>query len=330
MNVIIEYLKLSRSFNVGLTALAPVLGALSNGENRLLYLFLFFLVGFFGHCYGFALNDIMDYRIDRLAVELKDRPLVSGKISIKNAWIFAILMLILSFIIAIYISYIYSNYIPLLILILSAISITIYDLISKKYPAMDVFVAMGIFLLILYGAFTVSLSLSKLAIIISILGTLQVFFMQFIAGGLKDAEHDYKAKANTIAIKMGVRVKNGVLFIPLSFKFLAFFLQSLYLFFLFLPFGILNEFKEKIFHIVFLAILCIFMLYISYCLLSMKKFIRNEARKYIGLHYYLNFSLVPTMLSVQNIYIALISLIPPMAFILSNIILHKSILPKTM
>ena len=75
--VIQEYLKLSRSFNVGLTALAPVLGALSNGENNLVNLILFFLVGFFGHCYGFALNDIVDFKIDKLSHDLEDRPLVS-------------------------------------------------------------------------------------------------------------------------------------------------------------------------------------------------------------------------------------------------------------
>ncbi|HDN95693.1 MAG TPA: hypothetical protein ENG71_01320, partial [Thermoplasmatales archaeon] len=60
-----EYLKLSRSFNAGLTAIAPVLGAIANGESNLYCLILFFLVGFFGHCYGFALNDIVDYKIDR-------------------------------------------------------------------------------------------------------------------------------------------------------------------------------------------------------------------------------------------------------------------------
>ena len=158
-----EYLKLSRSFNAGLTAIAPVLGAIANGESNLYCLILFFLVGFFGHCYGFALNDIVDYKIDRLSSELKDRPLVSGKISLRNAWIFTIAMLFISLIFAIYIAFLYSNFIPLIVLFFSAISITIYDLISKKYPAMDIFVAGGIFFLIIYGSLTVNLHLSNLA-----------------------------------------------------------------------------------------------------------------------------------------------------------------------
>jgi len=328
--VIGEYLKLSRSFNVGLTAIAPVLGALSNGEENIFHLFLFFLIGFFGHCYGFALNDIVDYRIDRLSRELVDRPLVSGKISLRNAWVFTILMLILSFIFAFWIAYIYSNFISILLLLFSAVSITIYDFISKKIPAMDIFVAGGILLLILYGAFTVNMNINQLTIIVALLGTLQVLFMQFIAGGLKDAEHDFRGNARTLAIKMGVRVENGEMHVPISFKILAHSIQVIYLFLLFYPFYAFNEFEGHFIHVAILAITALVMLYASHRLLGMKKFVRNEARKYIGMHYYINFSLVPIMLSVLNPFIALIAFIPPAAFILSNLALHGSILPKTM
>lgn len=328
--VVKEYLKLSRSFNAGLTAIAPVLGALSNGEENLFYLFLFFLVGFFGHCYGFALNDIIDYKIDKLADGLEDRPLVSGRISLRKAWIFTIFMFIISFIIAGFVSYIYSNYTSLIIIALSAISITVYDIISKKYPAMDIFVAGGIFLLILYGAFTVNMSLSLLSIIVSILGTLQVLFMQFIAGGLKDAEHDYNANAKTLAIKLGVRVKDREMFIPNSFKVLAYSLQLIYLFFLFYPFYSIFSFKENLVQIILISFLALIMLYISHLLLIQKKFFRDKMRKYIGMHYYINFSLVPLMLTPLNPFIGLIALLPPLTFILSNITLHGTLLPKTM
>lgn len=323
------YLKLSRSFNVGLTALAPVLGALANGEFRLFPLFLFFLVGFFGHSYGFALNDIMDYRIDKLSKELKERPLVKGEITIKNAILFTIIMFFLSILFAIYISYFYSNYVPLIFLFLSALCITIYDMISKKYPAMDIFVALGIFFLIIYGSMTVNESIGKLVWIVALLGTLQVLFMQFIAGGLKDAEHDFKGNAKTLAIKMGIRVLNKKMHIPLSFKSLAYSLEAIYLFFLFYPFYSMKEFKGK-YIILLLIFLSAIMIFISYKLVSIRLFERNTVRKYIGLHYYINFSLVPIMLACINPWIALISFIPPLAFIFSNIALHGSILPKTM
>ena len=323
------YLKLARSFNVGLTAIAPVLGALADGELRLFQLFLFFLVGFFGHSYGFALNDIFDYRVDKLSKELLERPIVKGEISIKQAWIFTISMLVTAISIAIYVAYIYSNYFSLIYLAISATCITIYDSISKKYPAMDVFVAGGIFFLILYGASTVG-KITTLTWIVIALGSLQVLFMQFIAGGLKDAEHDYKGNANTLAIKMGVRVINKKMHISHSFKFLAYSIEAIYLFFLFYPFYFFHQFKGKYIQIAILVALSIIMIFISYKLVSMKIFERNEARKYIGLHYYLNFSLVPIMLSCINPWIVIIAFIPPLAFILSNITIHGSILPKTM
>ena len=329
MKMIKPYLKLARSFNAGLTGIAPVLGALAAGESGLTHLFMFFLVGFFGHSYGFALNDIMDYRIDRLSSELGERPLVKKEISIKQAWAFTIAMLILSIVFAFYLAILYSNYFSLLYLFISAICITIYDSISKKFPAMDVFVALGIFFLILYGASTAG-RVTTLTWIVIALGSLQVLFMQFVAGGLKDVEHDYKAKARTLAIKMGVRVIDKKMHVPSSFKILTYALEAIYLIFLFYPFIFLPQFKEKYIQLTVVILLSVVMLYISYKLISTKIFERNKARKYIGLHYYINFSLTPIMLSCINPWIALLAFVPALAFILSNITLHGSLLPKTM
>jgi len=329
--VIREYLKLSRSFNAGLTGIAPVLGAISMHEYRLLPLFLLFLVGFFGHVYGFVVNDIMDLGIDKLSDELKDRPLVSGKISKKAAWIFAILSMIFSFLIAIFLAIHYYSFFSFPLLILSALFITIYDVISKKYPAMDVFVAGGIFLLILYGAASVSPNLTSLAWIVCGLGTIQVLFMQFIAGGLKDAEHDYKARAKTLAIFLGVKCEDKKLFIPFSFKALAYVIQIIDIILLLIPLLFIFELKDSIIQIVILIPLCIAMLLISKKLLEMREFDRDKARKLIGGHYYINFSLVPIMLTVLNPYIGLLVFVPFGAFVLSNLTLHGTIMqPKTM
>ena len=127
-----EYLKLARSFNAVLTGVSPVMGAIAMEQYNILTLFLLFIIGFFGHSYGFVLNDILDYKIDKTSKEISDRPLVSGTISIRKAWIFTISSMMISFIIAFYLAYTTKLYYPIIILALSAVFVSIYDLTSKK------------------------------------------------------------------------------------------------------------------------------------------------------------------------------------------------------
>lgn len=328
-----EYLKLARSFNAGLTALAPVLGAVAMQQFELFHLFLLFLIGFFGHSFGFTLNDILDLKIDQTSREIQDRPLVSKKISLRNAWIFALSCALISFFLALYISWNTGRYLPFIILVLSCISIIIYDIISKKYPAMDIFVAGGIFLLILYGATTVSTNLTLLAWIVCILGTIQVLFMQFIAGGLKDIENDFKQGAKTLAVKIGVRVENRLIKMPSSFKILAYSLQLTGLLLLFIPFFLIFS-SINLFHYVQFVILIFFsllMLFISHKLLNLRYFKRGKARKLIGSHFQINYILVPIMLMALTPWTILLAIIPPPIFVFSNLILHRTLLqPKTM
>ena len=333
-----EYLKLARSFNAVLTGLSPVMGAIAMEQYNLLILFLLFLVGFFGHIYGFVLNDIMDYKIDKSSTEISDRPLISGTISIKNAWTFAIGAMIVAFLIAIYLSYTTQNYIPIIILIGSALFLTIYNLISKRFIGTDIFLVIAIFLVILYGAnATVGsiYNITKLTWIVCVLGSIQVLFMQFIAGGLKDIENDYKRGAKTVAVKLGVRVIDGKMTVTSSFKILAYMIQLIDLVVVFLPFFIVwdiyNLSIQQYIQCVIIIIIGAIMLFLSYKLLSMKRFERNKARKYIGSHYMINFTIVPIMLMSLNLWAGLLMFFPGLGFVLSNIVIHKTIAqPKTM
>lgn len=333
-----EYLKLARSFNAVLTGVSPVMGAIAMEYYDLLTLFLLFLIGFLGHTYGFVLNDIIDKKIDKTSEEISDRPLLSGTISVKKAWIFAIISLTFAYVIAVYIAYNTQIYYPIMILIISSILITIYNLTSKKLPGMDIFVTAAVFFLILYGSsITVEsiYNVTKLAWIVCILGAIQVLFMQFIAGGMKDIDNDYKSGAITIAIKMGVRVIDGKLIVTSSFKLLAYVIQLIDLAVVFLPFFIVWNLNNLTLMqyiqwttIVFIGII---MFYISYKLLSMERFERNIARRYIGSHYMINFAIVPIMLMSLNPWAGLLMFFPGLGFILSNIILHGTITqPKTM
>ena len=341
-----EYLKLARSFNAVLTGISPVMGAIAMEQYNLFTLFVLFSIGFLGHTFGFVFNDIIDYNIDKTSSEISDRPLISGTISPRNAWLFALSCLILAFLIASILALnpytlfnsIPNNFIPILILGASAFFITLYDLISKKFPMMDILVAIGIFFFILYGASTQVSSISEITPIawfVCVLGSIQVLFMQIVAGGLKDIENDYIKGAKTTAIRFGVRMENGFLHISNTFKVLAYGLQILDVFLVFTPFIIFSVFRQNFFlnliqWIVLIAI-AIMMFVLSHRLLSMKTFKRQKARKLIGSHYMINFALVPILLMSLNPWAGILIFFPALGFILSNMILHGTLLqPKTM
>jgi 4-hydroxybenzoate polyprenyltransferase len=333
-----EYLKLARSFNAVLTGISPVMGAIAMQQYNILILLILFLIGFFGHTFGFVFNDIIDYKIDKTSKEISDRPLISGTISLKNAWIFALFCILLAFFIAVGLSYISSNYFPLIVLAASASCIILYDLISKKFPFMDILVALGIFFFILYGASTQVQQLSDITLLawfVCILGSIQVLFMQIVAGGLKDIENDYQSGANTAAVKLGVRVKNKRLYSSKSFQLLAFTIQIIDIILIFTPFLIIDMFTDSFFLAMFqlltLGVISGMMLFLSHQLMNMGTFNRKKARTFIGSHYMINFALVPILLMTLNPWAGILVFFPALGFILSNLILHGTLLqPKTM
>ena len=333
-----EYLKLARSFNAVLTGVSPVLGAVAMEHFNVIDLFLLFLVGFLGHTFGFVFNDIIDYKIDKTSKEISDRPLISGTISVKKAWIFAFITIVLAFVIAFFIGYKNQNYFPLIFLVISAAFIIIYDLISKKLPGMDIFVVLGVFFLILYGT-TISIDslyeVRQLAWIVCVLGSIQVLFMQLIAGGLKDIENDYIRGAKTVAIKLGVRVIDGILKISSKFKVLAIGIKLIDLIVVFLPFFIIWNINKlsllQYIQCISIAFIGVIMFFLSYKILSMKRFERMKLRKLMGSHYMINFMIVPIMLMSVNWLTGILVFLPGLGYILSNIILHRTFLqPKTM
>jgi hypothetical protein len=204
---------------------------------------------------------------------------------------------------------------------------------------MDIFVALGIFFFILYGASTVTTKIEDITLIawlVCILGSIQVLFMQIVAGGMKDIENDYKKGAKTAAVKMGVRVKDKKLYISNKFKTLAYFIQIINIILIYTPFFLISLFINqnqnlKYFQWIIIAFITFIMFFLSYKLLSMERFERKKVRRYIGSHYMTHFALVPILLMTLNPWAGLLVFFPALGFIISNIILHGTILqPKTM
>ena len=73
----------------------PIAYDFSNGfKNYFFYLILFFLGAILMRSAGCIVNDIVDRNFDKKVERTKNRPLATGKINLRNAWI---LILILCF-----------------------------------------------------------------------------------------------------------------------------------------------------------------------------------------------------------------------------------------
>jgi len=151
-----------------------------------------------------------------------------------------------------------------------------------------------------------------------------------------DIENDFKRGAKTLALHMGVRVSEGKLHTSPAYKALAYGIQLVDLSIVFLPFFIVWNVRRlslfQYFQWVTLFLLGVLMFLLTYKLLTMEGFDRMRARKYIGSHYLVNFSLVPIMLmTLENPWPCLLIIFPVLGFVFSNIVLHGTLLqPKTM
>lgn len=328
-----KYLEISRLFNMGLTGVSPVLGALSMftvGSLSILQLFMLFVIGCFAHIYGFVLNDIFDVRVDRLSKDLSMRPLVNGSISLRNATVFALACLVLSFILTVFFFSGVKQYLTLVFVLLIAYALaTVYDVLSKKYPGMDLFVAAAVFSLILFGAATIGTP-TPLAWIVALIGGLQVLFMNMINGAIKDIDHDKEGRAHTVAIWLGAKVYAGMIALPLSFKTTGYLIEIGRTLLVFTPFVFLSL-QPQLWQILLLLFIVVLTFVSIYRLFSIKTFDRARIRKGIGIVVIFMYATTPIMLSSLNIYIILVALIPPLWFVFSNLALHKTVFePKTM
>ena len=331
-----DYIEITRFFNMGLTGVAPVLGALAmwNVDTLTpLKLVILFIIGGLAHSYGFVLNDFIDIKVDKLSKDLTARPLVRGSITRRRAAFFAVFCMIGTFLLSfVFFSDLRSYIFLVLILLLAYFFATVYDIVSKKYPGMDLFVAGAVFFLILFGASTIGTP-TTLAYIVALIGGLQVLFMNMINGTIKDIDHDKEGSANTIAIRLGANIHAGVIALPLSFKTTGYLIEIGRMLLIFIPFTpfVMPSLHLSLWQIALLVILEVLIFVSIYKLYSIKTFDRTRIRRSIGVTVIFMYATTPIMLCSLNIYIALVALIPPLWFFSSNLVLHKTVFePKTM
>jgi len=318
---VIEYAKLSSAHFVFLTAIIPVTGAIAMGEKSIFLLTIIFVIGILAHIFGFAFNHYNDIEVDGLIDQISKRPLPSGSISKKHALIYIISVFFLGFVITLY----FFGVNLLLLYLIGILLASVYDRYSKKIGGMDFILAASVSTGLIFGAATVSFNFPDIVLIFFVLAFIQTLNLNLIAGGIKDADHDFMINSKHIATRLGVKVQNDVFIIPNSFQVLAYLFGLVYAFFVLTPviFGII---KLNIFLFLILAFANILFLLVTYKMLHLKRFERQEVRKYVILQYTINWLNIPILLMSIAPWSALLILYPIIGLIGSNIIIHRTIL----
>ena len=138
---------------------------------------LAFIIFSFASSIVYVLNDIKDIEKDKLHPKKKNRPLASGKITIKNAKItIFILSLLMTFMV--YIIYINSNNILTLLIPFIYIFINIlYSNGLKNIPIIDVVILVSGFVLrVMYGGVVINVDVSKWLYLMIIFGAFYLGF----------------------------------------------------------------------------------------------------------------------------------------------------------
>jgi decaprenyl-phosphate phosphoribosyltransferase len=123
------------------------------------------IIGFFSFCFMasfiYTINDINDVEKDKLHPKKKERPIASGKVSIKNAKIFAIILLTLSFVLNYFATknILSSSFAFLIAYCLINIS---YSMGLKNIAILDVILlASGFIIRVYYGASLINVPVSS-------------------------------------------------------------------------------------------------------------------------------------------------------------------------
>lgn len=195
-----DYAILTRPMNSIMMGLAVIIGEITalNDIPRINDLLFGFLVGFFLTATSMVLNDIVDIEVDKINVP--NRPLPSGRISINSAKNYAIVLIILGLTFSSIIS------INALLIAISALSISIiYNFKGKKTGLIgNLMVAYCVAIPFLFGGIVVSNAINEKILTFFILALLATTGREIIKG-IADMEGDRIRGIKTLALRYGER-----------------------------------------------------------------------------------------------------------------------------
>ncbi len=202
-----------------------------------LHLLLLTFLGILIHLFGFALNEYVDYDLDRRSKHLKGKPLVSGAVKLQEAKTFIMvtgaLMIFLGLTICLF------DIQASIIFLVSVAFGVMYNVKGKRIVGSDFLLATWAGLFCLYGGMTMTVegggieSINPIRWIewigegvlsppwevhvAALLAFGQVAFNNSVEGGMKDATTDRKSGAKTIAVFTGVQWNKDELELPIPF-----------------------------------------------------------------------------------------------------------------
>ncbi len=209
-----QYLRLVRPYGMLFLGLAPVFGAVANGEFNPVLLLLLFSIGMLYHVFTFVHNDIVDMAVDSRSSYVATRPLPAGAVPKAHAEEIAASAVVVMVALA---TCTWSIATIVLVLIAVCCAVT-YNMLSKRLPFLECVLGLGVFSLALAGAMIATTTVSPLSWLVAVAFYLQWVFSVGVTANLKDVEEDAKSKVYTSPTVFGVTATNGKTTIPWLFR----------------------------------------------------------------------------------------------------------------
>jgi len=263
----IQLARLDKPIGIYLLMWPSLLGLLlgiSNSESVDFKNFIIVIIGsvLVRSC-GCVINDINDYKIDKLVARTANRPIAAGSISTLEAWVFFIILALSSIFLLKF-----TNPLTIKISILFGILIMIYPLTKRFFvaPQFILGITFGSGCLISYSLQSSTFSLSLMVLYIGIIAWIISFDTYY---ALEDKEDDTKININSTAILWG---KNAVKYAQILH--LIFYISLIYL-------AIINKFS---FYISFMFIGLIFLFFYQNRLIKRSQFLEAfKINNWVGL-----------------------------------------------
>lgn len=319
-----NWIKVMRLQTGLVTALALWVGYISVEPLTVKYAVLLGAVGLFVHVWGFLYNEICDAEYDRRHGDTSGHLIAKGQIDSS----YAIVVSWTSLLTAIAISFLLSV-LATATLIASVIPGYLYDKYSKKHWWSNIYLSVWAALMVLTGglyAGSINLFTGLIAVAIAI-----QILVQVVQGDLKDI----KGPENTLAERLGVKVKEGVVTYTKKFTWLVYglkFLEASILIFI----AVLITQNNTVFPVTFYNILAgyyilliaIGVIFVTTAIMFLVHYYdRDEIKQKSSVHELVSIMFLGTALAPFDIYSALlVGLAPILWYVAVNHLIHSSAL----